>query len=265
MSEDSLSLTILGSGTSTGIPVIGCNCPVCTSENPLNHRTRCSALIKYGKLNILIDTATDLRQQLLREDINHIDAVLYTHSHADHMHGIDDLRVFTLRDKAAIPLYGSASTLEKIRHNFAYIFDPDAEPSYIPLLKTCPVADTFKLFELEVIPVPLLHGSMEVFGYRIGPLAYLTDCNLIPEESFTLLEGVTSLVIDGLRITPHKTHFNIMQAVAMAQKIGAEQTWLTHLSHEIDHTRHDKELPAGIRLAYDGQTIDISLSASNVS
>jgi phosphoribosyl 1,2-cyclic phosphate phosphodiesterase len=260
MATDRLTLTILGSGTSTGIPVIGCSCAVCHSSDLRNRRTRCSALLSYRGHNILIDTATDLRQQMLREEISHIDAVLYTHVHADHLHGIDDLRVFTLRGEPVIPLYGAASTLNQIQHSFAYIFDPSSEPGYIPQLKVCPVADPFNLYGISLVPVPLLHGSMDVFGYRVGPLAYLTDCNGIPETSIDLLEGVEFLVIDGLRITPHRTHFNIQQAVAMAQKIGARKTWLTHLSHEVDHQKHEKELPPGFGLAFDGQRIEVELA-----
>jgi phosphoribosyl 1,2-cyclic phosphate phosphodiesterase len=259
MTTNKLTLTILGSGTSTGIPVIGCTCSVCLSSDLHNQRTRCSALLSFCGHNILIDTATDLRQQLLRENIRHIDAVLYTHIHADHLHGIDDLRVFTLRGEPAIPLYGAASTLKRIQHNFSYIFDPTSEPGYIPQLKTCPVTGPFEIYGLTLIPVPLLHGNMEVFGYRIGSLAYLTDCNGIPDTSIKLLEGVDYLVIDGLRIRPHRTHFNIQQAVTMAQTIGAKNTWLTHLSHEIDHQKHEQELPNGIKLAFDGQQIEIDL------
>jgi phosphoribosyl 1,2-cyclic phosphate phosphodiesterase len=263
MAADKLTLTILGSGTSTGIPVIGCSCAVCLSSDQRNRRTRCSALLSYRGCNILIDTATDFRQQMLRENICHIDAVLYTHIHADHLHGIDDLRVFSFRGQPAIPLYGAASTLEQIRHNFAYIFDPTAEPGYIPQLQTCPVTDSFPICGLTLIPIPLQHGPLEVFGYRVGPLAYLTDCNGIPEASAKLLEGVEFLIIDGLRIKPHPTHFNFQQAVAMAQKIGAKKTWLTHLSHEIDHQKHENELPPGIGLAFDGQRLDIDLSTNN--
>ncbi len=259
MAADNLILTILGSGTSTGIPVIGCSCAVCLSDDPRNQRTRCSALLSYRDSNILIDTATDLRQQMLREEIRHIDAVLYTHAHADHLHGIDDLRVFTLRDKSAIRLYGAAPTLNQIRHNFAYIFDPTSEPGYIPQLVTCPVTEHFDLCGLSVVPVPLLHGTMDVFGYRVGPLAYLTDCNGIPEDSLKLLGGVDYLIIDGLRLKPHRTHFNIPQAIAMAQKIGAKHSWLTHLSHEIDHQKLEEQLPPGIRLAFDGQQIAVAL------
>jgi len=259
MDFEHLTLTILGSGTSTGIPVIGCACEVCRSKDPRNQRTRCSALLSFRDHNILIDTATDLRQQMLREEICHIDAVLYTHVHADHLHGIDDLRVFTRRNEPAIPLYGSTATLRQIRQNFSYIFDPVTQPGYIPQLVTCPVASSFTIAGLSIIPVPLLHGSMEVFGYRIGSLAYLTDCNGIPETSLRLLDGIEVLILDGLRLKPHKTHFNVQQAVAMAQRIGAEQTWLTHLSHEINHPLHEKELPPGVGFAYDGQQIVIDL------
>jgi phosphoribosyl 1,2-cyclic phosphate phosphodiesterase len=259
MALERLTLTILGSGTSTGIPVIGCACAVCQSDDPRNQRTRCSALLNFRGHNILIDTATDLRQQLLREAVRHIDAVLYTHVHADHLHGIDDLRVFTRRNQPALPLYGSAATLEQIRHNFSYIFEPVSEPGFVPQLTTCPIETSFCLFGLTIIPVPLVHGSMEAYGYRVGNLAYLTDCNGIPESSLRLLAGIETLILDGLRLKPHRTHFNIRQAVAMAQKIGAGQTWLTHLSHEIDHPKHEKELPANIGLAFDGQQIQLDL------
>lgn len=260
MAADRMTLTILGSGTSTGIPVIGCSCPVCTSDDPRNIRTRCSALLSYQGNNILIDTATDLRQQILREKIDHIDAVLYTHEHADHLHGIDDLRPLTRRGDPAIPLYGSAATLKKIRQGFAYIFDLNAEPGYIPKLKTDVIIEPFELFGLRVIPVPLLHGSMEVYGYRVGSLAYLTDCNQISQDSLKLLDGVETLVIDGLRIKPHRTHFNLAEAIAMARKIGARQTWLTHLSHQIEHVTHGRQLPPGFALAYDGLQLRIALS-----
>ena len=262
MAADKLTLTILGSGTSTGIPVIGCACPVCTSSDPRDERTRSSALLSFRGQNILIDTATDLRQQMLREKIEHIEAVLYTHGHADHLHGIDDLRAFTLREKPAIPLYGSVATLNKIRSDFSYIFDPAAEPGYIPKLTTQVIDSAFELCGLEVVPVPLLHGTMEVYGYRVGPLAYLTDCNEIPPSSQQLLADIEYLVIDGLRIKPHRTHFNLVQAVGVAQKLGARETWLTHLSHEIEHGKHERELPPGFALAYDGLTLEVALPGS---
>ena len=265
MNPTSLEIIILGSGTSTGIPVVGCDCPVCRSTDPRNQRTRCSALLSYGAHNILIDTSTDLRWQALREDIRHIDAVLYTHSHADHLHGIDDLRGFNLRSKDPIPLYGSTRTLERVRDNFSYIFDDIENPGYVPRLTLFPIEDSFQLFGLPITPIPLFHGRMQSFGYRCGPFAYLTDCNEIPETSLSLLDGLELLVLDGLRFKPHTTHFNIAQAVEIAKRIGARKTLLTHLSHEVDHPRHNPQLPDSIEFAYDGQRLSFALQEPPVT
>jgi len=254
---DRLDITILGSGTSTGIPVIGCNCPVCRSTDPRNRRTRCSALLQHGTHNILIDTSPDLRLQALRENIRHVDAVLYTHSHADHMHGIDDLRSFSLHSGKPIPVYGSTRTLKRVRENFSYIFDDLDQPGYIPKLNLYPVEIPFELFGLLIIPIPLVHGRLPIFGYRCGPIAYLTDCSAIPESSLEQLKDLELLVLDGLRFKPHNTHFNIDQAIQVAQTIGARQTWLTHLSHDVDHPCHGPQLPEGIHLAYDGQSLSL--------
>lgn len=259
MTPATLEITILGSGTSTGVPVVGCDCAVCRSSDPRNQRTRCSALISDGRHNILIDTAPDLRQQALREDIRRIDAVLYTHSHADHLHGIDDLRGFNLRSKKSIPLYGSPQTLGRIRHNFGYIFAGLDTPGYVPRLSLHPVATNFSLFDLTIVPIPIDHGGMPTYGYRCGPFAYLTDCNGIPESSLALLDNLDLLVLDGLRFKPHNTHFNIPQAIQMAEIIGARQTLLTHLSHEVDHPRHAPQLPAEVGFAYDGQRLALPL------
>lgn len=259
MSPETLQITILGSGTSTGVPVVGCDCPVCRSTDPHNRRTRCSALLQWGEHNILIDTATDLREQALRENIRHVDAVLYTHSHADHMHGIDDLRGFNLRGKGAIPLYGSPRTLERVRDNFNYIFTDVEHPGYVPKLSLHPVETSFVLFNQTITPVPLQHGNMQSYGYRLGPFAYLTDCNAIPADSLELLHDLELLVLDGLRFKPHNTHFNIPQAIEAARQIGARQTLLTHLSHEVDHHPHSSQLPAGIEFAYDGQRFQLPL------
>ena len=252
MTPATLDIIILGSGTSTGIPVIGCDCQVCSSTDPRNRRTRCSALLRYGDRNILIDTSPDLRLQALRENIRQVDAVLYTHSHADHMHGIDDLRSFSLHAKKPIPVYGSPATLERVRNDFSYIFNENDQTGYIPRLELFPVEQPFKLYDLFITPIPLGHGPMRVLGYRCGPLAYLTDCNLIPASSFALLNDLELLILDGLRFKPHTTHFNIAQAVQTAQQIGARQTWLTHLTHDVDFACHEPQLPAGIHYAYDG-------------
>lgn len=258
MSSATGTVVILGSGTSSGIPVVGCDCAVCHSSDPRNTRSRCSVLVSYAEYTLLIDTATDFRQQALREGITHVDAVFYTHTHADHLHGIDDLRPFCLRNGAPIPIYGSNESLQLIRRNFSYIFDQDLEPGYRPQLTTVVVEGPVELFGLRVVPIPLLHGTGTAYGYRIGNFAYLTDCSAIPETSLALLHGLETLVLDALRFRPHATHFNIAQALVAAARIGARRTLLTHLSHEVDHTRHSADLPAGVEFACDGQRFSFS-------
>lgn len=236
-----------------------CDCEVCRSGVPENSRTRCSALLSYRGQNLLIDTATDLRQQVLRENIERIDAVLYTHTHADHVHGIDDLRPFNHRQQQSIPLYGSKTSIDHLRRVFPYIFDPHVKPGYRPRLETLVIERPCDILGLTVVPVPLQHGDGEATGYRIGPFAYLTDCSAIPENSLDLLQGLDLLVLDGLRLRPHPTHFHIASAVAVARRIGARRTLLTHLNHEIDHLRHGDELPSGFGFAYDGQRLTVAL------
>lgn len=258
MSEGALRLTILGSGTSTGVPVLGCRCAVCRSDRAENRRTRCSALLAWGGRNVLIDTATDFRQQALREELDRVDAVLFSHTHADHVHGIDDLRTFTLRGDA-LPVFGSAEAMATLQRVFSYIFVDEGEPGFRPRLVLQAVDGPFALFGQTVIPVPLRHGDDLALGYRVGGLAYLTDCSAVPETSLPLLAGVDVLVIDALRFTAHRTHFNVAGAVAVAGRIGARRTLLTHLSHEVDHFRHGQELPKGVEFAYDGQTLTLPL------
>lgn len=254
-----LEVTILGSGTSTGVPVAGCRCAVCTSADPRNNRTRCSVLLRWRERSILVDTSTDLRLQALREGIDRIDAVLYTHAHADHLHGIDDLRPFNLNSRAPIPIYGNPATLQRVRQTFDYIFSDEGGNGYRPRLETHPVTAPFDLFGLRIGPVPLRHGRGSSLGYRIGPFAYLTDCNAIPPASAGELQGVEVLVIDALRFTPHDTHFNIPQAIAAGRSLGARRILLTHLSHDVDYGRHSEELPPGAEFAYDGQRLVFTL------
>jgi phosphoribosyl 1,2-cyclic phosphate phosphodiesterase len=204
----------------------------------------------------LIDTATDFRQQALREGIERIDAVLFSHTHADHVHGIDDLRTFTLRE-GAIPVYGSAEAMATIQRVFAYIFTDDMEAGYRPRLQLHAVAGTFELFGQKVVPVPLFHGAGEAYGYRVGGIAYLTDCSGIPAASMALLGGLDVLVIDALRFTAHASHLNIAGAVDIARRVGARRTLLTHLSHEVDHFHHAAKLPEGMEFAYDGQQLTV--------
>jgi phosphoribosyl 1,2-cyclic phosphate phosphodiesterase len=258
MISEPLKVTLLGTGTSTGVPVPGCDCTVCLSSDPLNSRTRCSLLIGYRGKNILIDTATDLRQQVLREGVNRIDAVLYTHTHADHIHGIDDLRPFNHHDGVPLPLYASADAAKAIRQNFRYIFSPESGSLYRPRLAVWTVAGPFSLFGLPVTPLRLEHGAGQSTGYRIGPIAYLTDCSSIPAETHSELENLDLLIIDALRFRPHSAHLNIAGAIVEAERIGAKQTLLTHLSHDVDHDRHSIGLPVGIGFAFDGQTLQIA-------
>jgi phosphoribosyl 1,2-cyclic phosphate phosphodiesterase len=260
MDDGHLVLTILGSGTSTGVPVLGCRCSVCRSEHAENRRTRCSALLRWSGRNILVDTATDFRQQALREGLERIDAVLFSHTHADHVHGIDDLRTFTMQGEA-LPVYGAAKDMATLQRVFAYIFTAESEPGFRPRLALQAVAGPFLLFGRTVVPVPLQHGTGTAFGYRVGNLAYLTDCSAVPEASLPLLADTEVLVIDALRFTPHAAHFNVAGAIAFARRIGARRTLLTHLSHNVDHHRHAAELPPGVEFAYDGQTLTLPFPA----
>lgn len=260
MSDQALKLTVLGSGTSTGVPVLGCHCAVCSSTDPRNNRTRCSVLLEWAGYKVLIDTATDFRQQALREGLEQIDAVFFTHAHADHVHGIDDLRTFTLRSGNAIPVYAAPSVLSRIEGLFSYIFsEPDA-PGYRPRLQVNQINGPFQLFGQKITPVPLLHGPGESLGYRIGSLAYVVDCSAIPESSWPLLQELDVLVIDALRFREHESHFNISQAIEVVQKLQPKRTLLTHLTHDIDYSRHTAGLPEGVEFAYDGLTLTATLA-----
>ncbi|NVO00049.1 MAG: MBL fold metallo-hydrolase [Geobacteraceae bacterium] len=251
-----MKFTILGSGTSTGIPMVGCGCRVCRSTDPKDNRTRTSLLVENNGFHILVDTSTDLRFQALRENIPDIDAVMFTHTHADHIHGIDDLRGFHFIHRNIVPCYASQETLASISSKFSYIFDGHAEYGYHQLLEPHPVDTPFGLFGIEVTPIPLLHGNMNATGFRFNNFAYLTDCSTIPESSMDLLEGLEILVIDALRHTPHPHHFNIDGAISISQKIGAKKTFLTHLTHEISHSE-EGSLPDGVFFAYDGLKIEL--------
>lgn len=259
MSGAQLKLTILGSGTSTGVPVLGCHCAVCSSAVPENIRTRCSALLEWNGYKVLVDTATDFRQQALREKIEQIDAVLFTHAHADHVHGIDDLRTFSLRSGDAIPIYAAKSVLERIQGLFSYIFSDESAPGYRPRLEINEITGTFDLFGLAVTPIPLVHGPGESFGYRVGKMAYVVDCSAIPKSSWRLLEGVEVMVIDALRFRKHDSHLSIAEAIDVARKLNVKKTLLTHLTHDVDYPKHSQGLPEGVEFAYDGQTLTLPL------
>lgn len=251
-----MKITILGSGTSTGVPMVGCDCKICRSEEVKDKRTRASLLLQYNGYTVLIDTSTDLREQALREHIKRIDAVLFTHSHADHTNGIDDLRGFHFIHKEIIPCYGSRNTLDAIEAGFSYIFKESNASGYTPLLAPYEVSAPFELFDRTITPIPLIHGKSVATGYRIGNFAYLTDCSDIPKESALLLRGVEVMIIDGLRWEEHPFHFNITGAIAAARKLKVPRTIMTHLTHQIAYSEKNR-LPTGFELAYDGMCLNL--------
>ncbi|MEO7796012.1 MAG: MBL fold metallo-hydrolase [Thermoanaerobaculia bacterium] len=248
---------MLGSGTSTGVPVIGCNCEVCRSNDPRNRRMRPGLRVETGGSSLIFDTSPDFREQALRFGIDRVDAVFYTHSHADHVFGLDDLRVFNFRQGSSIPCFGSEETMGRMRQIFTYVFEQGQEGGGKPRLELVPVRAPFDLRGLRVVPIPVGHGEMEVFGFRIGGFACVTDVNYISEESFSLLEGVELLVLSALRYRPHPTHFSLEESIAVARRIGARRTLFTHIAHDIDHGNLKVPLPAGIEIGYDGLVADL--------
>jgi phosphoribosyl 1,2-cyclic phosphate phosphodiesterase len=258
-----MKLTFLGTGTSFGVPQLGCGCAVCRSPDPRDRRTRVGAVVELDSgTRILIDTPPELRIQLIAAGISDVDAVLFTHDHADHTHGIDDLRAITVRRAAPIPIYGSAETLAALARRFDYIFDSaiQARPaSSKPEGEAQPVqpGHAFRVGDIDVMPIELPHGPTSVIGYRLGPLGYVTDAKSIPPAAMAALRGVRALVINALFQTEHPSHLSIPEAVEVAQAIGAERTFLTHLTHRTAHADLEAELPRGIAPAFDGLTLRI--------
>ena len=252
-----LSLTFLGTGTSVGVPMVGCECEICCSEDPRDKRLRCSVFIETPEARLLVDAGPDLRQQCLREGISHLDAVLITHPHADHIVGFDDLRRFTIGRDASLPVYARLSCLEVLKKMFFYVFN--GENRYPGYFKPEPreIVGGFEIGATEVVPIPVEHGKVECVGFlfrREGRpvLAYLPDCKRVSDEGMALLEGVECLVIDALRDKPHPTHMSIDESVALAGVLSPRQTWLTHIAHQLSHERDEAALPEGVRIAYDG-------------
>lgn len=261
-----MKITVLGCGTSTGVPVIGCDCKVCTSVNVKNKRTRSSVFVEADGSNFLIDSSTDLRLQALREKITKIDAVLFTHYHADHTHGIDDLRTFNShKDADHINCYGHVDTIVHLENTFRYIFDISVNENgsyrgFRPKLKTVTVDKPFNVNGVLVTPLKVYHNeaaTMVTYGYRIGDFAYITDCKKIPEETYELLKGLKVLILDGLRYKDHPTHLTVEEALKEAGKIGAEKTYLTHMGHEIEYDEALHSIGDGVGLCFDGLTIEL--------
>lgn len=257
-----MRLTFLGTGTSFGVPQIGCDCAVCRSSDPRDRRTRSGALLQSDGASILLDTPPELRLQLIAGGFTSIDAVVYTHEHADHVNGIDDLRIFSVRRRSALPIYGPPETLEHIRASFNYIFD-DAVTAYEgtskPNLELHPIEPgrAVRVAGIEMLPLAFKHGHLRVYGYRFGRLAYLTDVKAIPEAERAQLHGLDVLVINALWWRPHPTHLSIGEAIDAARELGARRTYLTHLTHETGHVALAAQLPSGIMPAYDGLTVEI--------
>jgi phosphoribosyl 1,2-cyclic phosphate phosphodiesterase len=258
-----MKLTFLGTGTSFGVPQIGCGCPVCRSADPRDKRTRSGAVVETASSTILIDTPPELRVQLLRAGLSHIDAVFYTHEHADHINGIDDLRIFSVRRHEPLPVYGPAETLARVRASFNYIFDDAVRPyegTSKPSLALHPLEanGAIRVAGIEVLPLAFQHGHLRVFGYRFGNLAYLTDVKAIGEREREQLHGLDVLVLNALWWRPHPTHMSIPEAIETAGALGAKQTYLTHLTHETGHADLAGRLPPGIQPAYDGLTVEVT-------
>ena len=252
-------LVLLGTGTSHGVPVIGCHCDVCQSTDPHNNRTRTGVAVNTPEGAFLIDTSPELRMQLLREQIDLVQAVIYTHSHADHIFGLDDLRLFGYRLNHAVPLYCEENVEHQILASFSYAFaEPSAELHHgaIPMLEIRRIGlEPFEVMGQTIQPIRMMHGRLPVLGFRIGNVAFCTDVSYMPEESLPLLEGLDVLIIDALRDEPHATHFGIPQALEVVERVRPKRTFFTHVSHYLDYASTNARLPAGVELSYDGLRI----------
>jgi phosphoribosyl 1,2-cyclic phosphate phosphodiesterase len=252
-----IQLTILGSGTSMGVPTLGCHCAVCESTDERDKRTRASALLAWKGCNVVIDTTPDFRFQALRAKIERLDAVLYTHAHADHIMGLDDIRPYNFHQRASIPLYGSEETLARLREQFNYVFREPPAGATVPSVELHAIDGPLHFDGVEIIPVPAIHGHMGVFGFRVRDAAYLTDFSAVPESSKALLTGLDDLVLSALRDTPHVMHSTVAQSLALVEELKPKRTWFTHIAHDLGHAQTNARLPKNVQLAYDGLTFEV--------
>lgn len=257
-----VELLFLGTGTSAGVPMIGCKCDVCTSTDPRDKRTRPSVVISYGNTRVLVDTTPELRLQAIANGVDRIDAIVWTHGHADHIMGLDDVRRFNYIKGGPLDSWADAKTHATLDRCFGYAFKaPDPEMTlFRPHLVRRSIEGPFEINGVRWTPIPLFHGDMPVLGFRVGRLAYCTDVSRIPDESFALLRDLDVLVLDALQYKKHLTHFSVEQAIEAARRIGAAQTYFTHIAHSLPHEITNRGLPEGMRLAFDGQTVSASLS-----
>jgi len=254
-----MKFTILGSGTSSGVPTVSCQCATCVSTDPRDKRLRPSLMVESATTRIIIDTSADFRQQMLLHRVLSIDAVVFTHHHFDHIGGFDDLRAFNFTSKRAMPIYLMQETFDNLKRTFLYAFqDMGQRGGGVPVVTTHIIdRSAFTVGDITVTPIPMMHGTMRVNGYRIGNLAYCTDTNFIPEQSFDMLEGLEVLILDALRYDKHPTHFTVQEAIATAQRIDAGTTYFTHIAHNIMHADLEPRLPPNILLSYDGLQITL--------
>jgi phosphoribosyl 1,2-cyclic phosphate phosphodiesterase len=254
-------VTFLGTGTSHGVPMIACECAVCRSTDPKDTRLRTSIYVDVpDRQRILVDTGPDLRQQALTHRIMRVDSVVYTHAHADHILGLDELRRFNAVQQGAVHCYATQDTWDRIRQSFPYVFDNKPRlGGGVPELASHVIEGPLVLGGVRVVPIPLWHGRMQVLGFRFGRFAYLTDCNRLDDAAWPLLEGVDTLVLDALRDRPHPTHFTVDEAIAVIEKMAPRRTFLVHMTHDLGHAATSAKLPAGVELAYDGLVLDVDV------
>src|SRR5690242_4904937 len=253
------TLTVLGSGTSMGVPTIGCDCAVCHSADPHDKRTRPSIMLEYGGHLVLIDTTPDFREQAIRENITSVDAVVYTHTHADHILGIDDLRPLSFHRSSKIPLYARPEAAEFLRNMFRYIFEADYKFGGIAQLELINVDGPFELFGATFRPIPVIHGETEINGYRVGSAAYLTDFSDIPEKSLEQLQGLDIQFLDALRHKPHPTHSTVENSLRIVERLKPKRAFFTHICHDLPHEATNATLPSHVRLSYDGMKLEFEI------